>query len=139
MSKEEGFDLGALDTKTACNKPFEFEVKHPISGTGLGVFISVLGKDSNAYRAKVREFAEQNLRGKAGNVSIEQLEAKNVTALVAATVGWRSTSEGDGKVKLNGEVLPFSSENARKVYSEIEPVREQAQEAVNALENFIAG
>lgn len=133
------FDLTALDTTAACNKPHEFELVHPVTGDGLGIFISVLGKDSTAYRNKVRAFADQNLRGSNQKLSLSDLEAKNVDALVAATVNWRSTKAGEGKVIMNGEVLTFSHTNVRTVYASIEPVREQVQAQVNDLGNFMKG
>ncbi|WP_022684560.1 hypothetical protein [Sphingobium bisphenolivorans] len=136
---ETDFDLAALDTTAACNKPHEFELTHPVSGAGLGVFWSILGKDSTAYRAKVRAFADQSLRGGNQKTSLDDLEARNVDALAAATVGWRSTKAGDGKVILGGEALEFNAANVRKVLSAIEPIRDQVQAQVNDLGNFMKG
>ena len=132
-----GFDLASLDTVAACNKPTEVEIRHPVSGAGIGVFISVLGKDSTAYKAKVRAFAEQSMNGVA-DASIDKLEARNLDALVAATVSWR-TGDVAGKVILGGDTLDYSAENVRKVYTDILPVREQVQKAINDLGNFMSG
>jgi hypothetical protein len=139
MTKAKAFDLSALDTIEACNKPAEIEIKHPVTGLPTGFFVSVVGKDSTTYRTIVRSLADETLRkqamGKASAESLDKLEAKNIDALVAATVGWRT---GDEPVAvLNGEKLEFSAVNARKVYSAILPVREQVTDGLNDLGNFM--
>lgn len=138
MTKSKGFDLAELDTIAACNKPFEVEIKS-VSGKPTGFFISVLGKDSDAYRSIIRNMADESLKrqgtGKNADTTIDKLEQKNIDALVAATTGWRF---GESKtVPLDGEELDFSQANARKVYSRLLPVREQVTEAMNNLENFM--
>ena len=138
MSKP--FDLGSLDTTDACNKPFEVEIKHPVTGAPTGVFISVLGRDSDAYRAIVRGMADEDLKRQAmgkrdTNASLDKLEKKNLEALVAVTMGWRTGKEPTVTVK--GEKLDFSTPNVRKVYAELLPVRDQVSEAINNLENFM--
>jgi hypothetical protein len=135
------FDLGALDTIEACNKPVEIEIKHPVTLVGTGVFFSIIGKDGDAYRSRVRAMADENLRrqaaGKSGSAdaSIDKLESKNIDALVAATSGWRTGD--DPAVTIKGERLEFSAANARKIYTEILPIREQVGEAINDYANFM--
>ena len=137
MSKT--FDLGSLDTIEACNKPAEIEIKHPVTGTPTGVFISVLGKDSDTYRSIVRGMADATLKrqamNKASDETLDALEKKNIEALVAVTTGWRTGK--DQTVTLNGDKLDFNPANVRKVYSALLPVREQVTEAINNLENFM--
>lgn len=139
MVKAQGFDLGALDTVEACNKPAEVEIRHPVTGAGTGVYFSVLGKDSDTYRSRIRAYGDEMLRkqafGKASAETVDTLERKDIDALIAATVGWRT---GDSPVvALHGESLEFSPANARKVYEALLPVRDQVREAINSLENFI--
>jgi len=137
--KAEAFDLGNIDTIAACNKPAEIEIKHPVTGLPTGFFVSVVGRDSTTYRTLIRSLADESLRkqamGKASAETLDKLEQKNIEALVAATVGWRT---GDEPVAiLNGEKLEFSAANARKVYAAILPVREQVAEGLNDLGNFM--
>lgn len=134
--KAEAFDLSSIDTVAACNKSFELEITHPATGLGTGVFISVVGKDSDIYRSRVKAFANEAIQreatGRKKVDTIDALEAKNIGALVAATVGWRN-------VVLDGEALDFNAENARRIYTRIIPVRDQVQEAVNDVSNFMTG
>lgn len=133
--KPAGFDLAALDTSAACNQAVEIEIRHPITDEPLGVFISVLGRDSDIYQRKVRALAndaiDRQRRGK-GPKKLDEAEDDNIAALAAVTTGWRN-------VVLHGEELAFSVANARKLYTAVKPIREQVQEAVNDLENFLRG
>lgn len=133
-------DLAALDTIAACNKPIEFELVHPVSRVGLGVFWSTLGKDSDIYRGRVRAMVDENLRrsnaGLPGDTSLSKVEAKSIETLVAVATGWRGP-KGEGVVTLGGTDLQFTTENVRKVLTDLPAVREQVQEQVNNLGNFI--
>jgi hypothetical protein len=135
MTDTKGFDLAAIDTVAACNKPFELEIIHPVTGNGLGVFISIVGKDSDVYRKRIKALADEsitrNARGK-GMKLVDKIEEDNIAALVAVTTGWRN-------VVLDGKALEFNPGNARTLYTRILPIREQVQEAVNNIENFMPG
>lgn len=158
MTKDDNlFDLSALDTITACNKPAEIEIKHPTTGAKTGVFVSIIGKDSDVYRGRVRAMADQTMRlaaiGKPNpnDASLDKAEAKSLEALVAATTGWRTEEpvrneagevtgqKSSAVIKLSGERLDFNNENALRVYRAILPVREQVQAGVNDLGNFMNG
>lgn len=134
-------DLSALDTIAACNVPKEIELVHPVSRVGLGIFFSIVGKDSDAYRSRIRAMADENLRranaGLPGDTSLSKLEAKNIDTLVATITGWRG--EKPGVVTLNGKELAFSAENVREVLTKLPAAREQVQTAVNDLGNFMSG
>jgi len=140
MTKAKSFDLASLDTIAACNKPFDVEIVHPVTQEKTGVVFQVVGKDSDVYRAKIKAIANENMtreamlsrRGKTDIPNIDKLEAKNIDALVAATVGWSN-------VELDGVPLELTPANARTVYARILPVREQVLEAINDLENFMRG
>lgn len=135
-------DLSALDTVSACNVPKEIELVHPVSRVGLGIFWSLVGKDSDAYRSRIRALADENLRranaGLPGDTSLSKLEAKNIESLIAASTGWRGP-KGPGVVTLNGKDLTFSAENVRHVLTTLPAAREQVQAGVNDLGNWLPG
>ena len=137
-TKKAGFDLASLDTVAACNKPVEIEIKS-VTGQPTGFFVSVLGKDSDAYRTIVRGMADESLKrqamGKQDAATLDKIEKRNIDALVAVTTGWRF---GETRTApLDGEELDFNDANVRRLYERLLPVREQVAEAVNDLENFI--
>jgi hypothetical protein len=147
------FDAAAIDTKDASNTAIEIEIKHPTEGYGTGMFISVLGKDSDAYRGRVRAMANENLqresRGMKLDQTLDKLEAKNLDALVAATTAWRTEDRATDEqghvtvtanrpiIMLRGEALTFTPQNVRKLYADILPIREQVTDAINDLSLFI--
>lgn len=134
-----GFDLASIDTIEACNKPAEIEILHPVTQAPTGVFISVLGKDSDVYRSLIRELADARMKrqaqGKTDDPTMDKIESTNIDGLVAVTTAWRTGDKPT--VTLGSEELEFTAANVRKVYERIIPVREQVAEAVNRLENFI--
>jgi hypothetical protein len=137
-TKKATFDLASLDTVAACNKPIEVEIRS-VTGQPTGFFISVLGKDSDAYRTIVRGMADESLKrqamGKQDAATLDKIEQRNIDALVAVTTGWRF---GESQTApLDGEALEFSAGNVQKLYKRLLPVREQVAEAVNDLENFM--
>jgi hypothetical protein len=139
MAKAKAFNLKALDTIDACNKPHEIEIRD-VNGMPTGFFVSVLGAHSTTYRNIIRGMADEALRkqatGKPQSESLEKLEARNLDALVAATVGWRI---GDSSVvEFGDEQLEFTPANVRRVYAELLPVREQVAEAINDVANFMS-
>ncbi|MFA9200501.1 MAG: hypothetical protein ACEQR8_04825 [Cypionkella sp.] len=137
MAKAKSFDIAALDTISACNKPAEVEIHHPATGAPTGVFISILGKDSDVFRARMRALADETIAAAAQGPRQDDAERRTVETLAAATTGWRT---GDEQVLiLSGERLEFSEANARRVYQTILPIREQASAAIYNLDLFMKG
>lgn len=135
--KPEPFDLAAIDTTSMCDKPYRLQIKHPVNFTEIGVYIDVLGKDSTAYRNRIRALSDESTRkGALRQEKLEALEAKSVELLMTAVVGWGSDALGDGKVQLGGEALDFAPKNVRKVLTDILPIRDQVTEAINSIDNF---
>jgi len=153
MSKNEpGFDLGNLDTAKFCNVAQEVELKHPITQAPLGVFVPVLGKDSDLFRnhireqlnAKARKMAQARKRGKDPEVeTVEAGEAEGLELLTLCIVEsgkkWR-TEVKDGQsvntVFLNGEHREMTVPNVTMLLS-IVAFRKQIDEAIGDLELFM--
>lgn len=132
-------DLASLDTIKACNDGAEIELRHPITNEPLGAFIKVLGKDSDTFREFQRHNFNEYLRNealakargkRAVSKSADDLDDDMMTMLVGCTVGWRD-------VEYNGEPLVFSAANVRKLYTERPWIRDQVNEAVGDLGNFM--
>ena len=130
------FDFATLDTATACETPFEFEIRRPDTGAGLGVFVSVIGmqgatmtayarQEANAARIKAYE-AERT--GKALPVqTLEDDEESILKALAKCMTGWRTVIEGKSKpvIVVDGEEVPFSPAAALDWLRRFRWVREQ--------------
>lgn len=147
-------DLADLDTAKASDKGAEIELLHPTKQTPLGIFVTVLGKDSEVFKsqvksdinAAVRKEAFAKRRGKhVDPMTAEEAEEKAIELLVLCTLGWRSeTKDEKGEVVANeptitlgSEKLSFSIINAKRVYSDFIWFRRQIDDAIGDLENFI--
>jgi len=143
------FNLAGLNTAAACDKGAEIELTHPTLGTPLGVFITVLGKDSEVFKnksrglnnAKIRRDAAAAKRGKDPEVrTMEVIEQENLELLAVCSTGWR-TVKSEGVVVqalvFNDEEVTFNQENAIKVYSDYSWIFDQVNEGIGFLENFI--
>ena len=144
--KPKVLDIGAIDTIKGSDEGARIELLHPTSGEKTGVFIKVLGKHSTLFRELVRERGNKRVkmesyaarRGKPLEPrTAEQLEADAIELLTACTLGWDCGDESQQVIPFNGEDLPFNVPNVKRVYTERIWVREQIDNAIGDLENFI--
>ena len=147
MSK---FDLSCLDTVAAAEAGAEVELRHPVTGAGLDVFLTVLGKDSEVVRDYNREKGNEYLRkasiarkrGKDDEIqTMEKFEASSIELLTVCTTGWRwGERAGVFPLQKSGqpiEELAFSVQNVKRLYTEMPEARKQADEAIADQANFI--
>lgn len=147
-------DIASLDTAAASDKGAEIELLHPTTNAPLGIFITVLGKDSQVFRdhvkhdvnAQLRKEALAQRRGKKLDpLTAEEAEEKAIELLVLCTLGWRSETKNAKGVVLDnqphilmgGEVLTFNVLNAKRIYTDSLWIRRQVDDAIGDLENFI--
>ena len=64
-AKTKKIDLALLNTRKACNEPFKYELKHPITKEPLGVYVWVLGKDAEVIEEYTNENINKLLRQRA--------------------------------------------------------------------------
>jgi hypothetical protein len=155
-------DLASLDTVAASDKGARIAILHPINKEPIGIFIQLLGKHSTTFRELIRE--RINKRVKAESMAAkrgknldprtaEEVEAEALEMLVACTLGWETeiyeTTEKPGEkpqkvvketkptIFIDGEHLPFNHQNGIKVYTRLLWLREQIDDAIGDLENFM--
>ena len=138
-TKTKPIDLASLDLAAAADKGFELELLHPVTKAPLNTFISLVGKDSAVFRDHVRRTANDRLRkqamgqrrGKEVEVpTIEKIEADAIELLAACTTGWRN-------LEYKGVALQFSAVNAKVIYTDLSWIRDQVDEAIGDIENFM--
>lgn len=140
-------DLSTLDTGRACDKGADIELHHPVTNARLGVFVSVLGQDSSAFRNKNREFANARIRreqyargrGKKEEVrTVEDAEEENIALLAECTTGWYTqTDKGKEPVITLGEPTSFSKDAAVSAYRKYSWIYDQVSAGVTDLSNFL--
>jgi hypothetical protein len=143
MSKTDNFDLASLDAKAACEKGYELELRHPVSNVPLGVFITVVGSESDAFQDHVRRKANERLRqdfaaqrkGKENVPTVEQAEKDGIDLIVACVTGWRTG--GERVIQLGPDKLECTEANARTVFTSLRWARDQVAEAIGDLGNFM--
>lgn len=129
------FSIAGIQAKA--NEGHEFEIVDPETGEGTGMFLSVVGKESETYKREFRRRvndlrkAEVLNTGKPAKVRVVEDDiADSVDVLAACTTGWRDVviDEAEG-------ALPFSPENVRRLYS-FDFVRLQADAEVMKVGGF---
>lgn len=137
-------DLASLDTSAACDKGTEIELMHPITKAPLGIFWAVLGRDSKVFQEHVRQQLDDDLRraatakkrGKEPEMmTTAKREARGLALLVACSTGWRTAEKST--LTFEGKELEFSEANAMKVLEKLSWIREQIDEGIADLENFM--
>jgi len=145
MSK---IDLGDIDTVEAANGGFEVELYHPATNEDLGIFITILGKDSDTFQKISRQQNKKRMErmskngfraGKVTAPSQEEIDADNLEMITACSISWRTSEEDEEKATIlfNGEDLPFSIGAAKKLYSARPWIKEQIDIAIGDRANFI--
>jgi len=152
------FDLNSLDTVSGSDAGAKIAIVHPATKEPVGINIFVLGKHSHAFRDLMRE--RINKRVKAESLAArrgkplepktaEEAERDALEMLVACTTGWeteffhvdekgqRIIDDTKPTIRLGEERLEFNAQNALRVYNNNLVIREQVDDAIGDLENFI--
>jgi hypothetical protein len=155
VEKPVELDLASLDTIAASDKGADIVILHPITKDPIGIFVTVLGKHSEAFRELVKERSNKRIRedslnarrGKFGKIkTAEEYEAEAIEMLCACTLGWgKCTVDKDGNIAektgdtmlFDGEQLPWNVGNGQKVYRRMIWLRQQVDDGIGDLENFM--
>lgn len=143
-------DVSQLDVIKKSNEGFEFQVYNPATGALTGMYITVLGRDSDAYRKlqnqQNRVRMERMTQGGRLRLSVmpspEEIEREALELLVACTVRWRQLADGDqykDTLTVSGEEWVCTRETVARLYKEYPVMREQADSAISERANFLKG
>ena len=155
-------NLSDLNTRAASNNGAKIELKHPVSRVGLGLYVHVVGKDSDAFRNfvaksanadRLAQFEAQRKNKPVDPKTFDASEAEGIALLVACTTGFSCSDEldKDGKtvVRQGGDYLPwdeapdakltYSDANATKFYNAFPDFFRQVNDGIVDLGNFMKG
>lgn len=130
------YDLAQIDLVKASNEGREVEITHPITGDPLGMFVRVLGRESDTFREIIQDRIDKQIeqQAKAKRRSkpktVAQGEEEAVELLAACTTGWRG-------VVLEGKELEFTVANVKMVYKHWAWFRAQVDDAIGDLSGFL--
>jgi hypothetical protein len=110
QSQEEGIELDILNEQ----------------GTPIGLKIRIVGPDSDRMQKAMRDVAAEFAKAAAereslGETPSDDTDARMIAILSKATVSWSPNP------KIGGNVVPFSEENVRNLYSKFRIIREQIE------------
>jgi hypothetical protein len=130
-------DLSIFDTKTEADRGYKLDITDIRTGQPSGFWVRILGIDSEAIQAQMRQYRERVLEGLRRDARTtktqDEIEAEALERLVVATTGW---AEG---ATIDGQAFPFSRENAQKLYTDprFPHVREQVERGIQNRVNFL--
>lgn len=131
-------DITAFDSTGPANEGAKMEVRLPngapaLKPDGEPVTITLLGKDSDTYQRASNALTNRALRARGQQpVTAESALTDHINILAKVTTGWDGLTE-------DGAPLPFSEDNAKKLYRIAPALREQVTEFVNDRGNFSKG
>lgn len=116
-----------------------FELVHPVTGDGLGAYLSVVSAKSDQAQQFVAKQMRQAQKQEFENVrsrkpkfkDLEEIRQESVELALSRLVGWENIEWGDKKE------LPFTKENAQMVLEQCDWMIEQILEQSNDLGKFL--
>lgn len=137
---DKSFSLNDLDATKAAAQAFEFEYINPETGEGTGVYLSVLGSESEIVTAEIARLINERRRKQAARevqqkigVGAKSIEFETMESDVefgqrlsaVRLVGWRGITE------------QWSPENALKLCRTNRGIATQITQQSDTLANFI--
>jgi len=141
-------DFESLDTEAASEKAQELELVHPSSKKGLGVFLSLLGPDSKAFKERLRKEVDRDRarafkaeRGGKGAEPKTLAEDEQLGIQLTADLvkGWRTVTDGKSEnvIIWKGEKLEFNQDNLVRWLTAFQWAIGQINDFTKDLENYL--
>jgi hypothetical protein len=140
MNKK-AMSLDQFDLGTKSNEGVDIELKNPVNGQGLGIFITVVGRYSERYQAAVREVSNQSIKVAANKKEkmdiVTEANERGTQLLARSTLGWRT--DDSRTIFFHGKDQQFSFDAAIELYKSVSLpwVKEQVDAAVHSNANFM--
>lgn len=152
------YDISQLGTIGAAESPVEMEIMNPKTKGPSGAFITLVGKDSEAYRELARKFNNKRFaemrKTRTLTMTAEQNEEETIRLLGACVRSWRSRvyerAEGGRLVPterfkpiffagtVKGE-LDCNVQNVEWTLRNVPEIREQVEDFIQDRTNFLTG
>jgi hypothetical protein len=134
------FDLGKqADTRAACNKGRRIELISPADQSSTGIFITMLGRDSDVFDQAVNEQIDTanrlaallRARGKTVPPKTQvQIEKDQAELIVACVVDWEN-------MVVDGDEVPYSVSAALGLLERFPWIRKQLDDAIGDVASFM--
>lgn len=105
-------------------------IKHPTTGEPTDIVINLYGEDSKVFQKASKKNLNTILKKGSRKTNADQVEARSLDLLASCSASWEN-------MKLEGEVLECTFENARKIYKRFAWIKEQVDEHLGDRANFL--
>lgn len=107
-------------------------------GEPIGLKIGVVGPDSERMQKAMRDVAAEFAKAAAerenlGEAPADEADARLIAILAKATTHWSPDP------KIGGQVVPFSEENVRNLYTRFKIIRDQVEAKAARRSSFTKG
>ncbi|MBD9519282.1 hypothetical protein IB262_05160 [Ensifer sp. ENS02] len=107
-------------------------------GEPIGLKIGVVGPDSERMQKAMRDVAAEFAKAAAerenlGEAAADEADARLIAILAKATTHWSPDP------KIGGQVVPFSEENVRNLYTRFKIIRDQVEAKAARRSSFTKG
>jgi len=107
-------------------------------GEPIGLKIGVVGPDSERMQKAMRDVAAEFAKAAAerdslGEAQADEAEARLIAILAKATTHWSPDP------KIGGQVVPFTEENVRNLYTRFKIIRDQVEAKAARRASFTKG
>ncbi|QHG70155.1 hypothetical protein [Ensifer adhaerens] len=107
-------------------------------GEPIGLKIGVVGPDSERMQKAMRDVAAEFAKAAAerenlGEAQADEADARLIAILAKATTHWSPDP------KIGGQVIPFSEENVRNLYTRFKIIRDQVEAKAARRSSFTKG
>lgn len=139
-------DLKSFDTVSGSQLGHELELLHPATREGIGVFITILGKDSAEFtrvQTNHNRLRLQKMQKGVKALTTKELEKETMELVVVCTKAWRQVVKVGDEIKekttltVDGEELECTPANAEKFYTRFPDFREQVDAGIVDRANFL--
>ena len=136
--------LAKLSPKTAAENGVPIVIRHPETNLPFApsLTITVYGADSDTCKKIQRkqlnrrmEMAQRSRTNKA-RITAEESENEGLDVLVACTKAWHTGERAELEMN-EGEWLPCTPENVRRVYEDLPWLKEQIDQEISDRTNFL--
>lgn len=137
MTKDASISLGQLDAVSASDTPFEFEVQTP-SGAGMGIFLSILGSQSERVVKETNRLVNERRRADAIRQAVAgSRRPGDAVTPVEDDIGFGQRLSSVRIVGWRGIKEEFSPELALKLCQSNADISGQVLDKSNDMGNFI--
>lgn len=122
-------DLSKFDSITQAEAGVPLKLADPKTGADTGAEIILYGADSHIYKQAKKEIDARNRNRGGRALSSEEASADAAELIARCTKGWRGIEE-------NGKELPFSQDEAKRVYLEYPEIGDRVAAFIFSRMNF---